>query len=90
MRVSPSLVIAGAALFLALGGSAVAVTEAVKPQARCQPGAVERGHRILHVGDQRVQLRRVEYGHRSRDFKQARIAHAQYRSNRHGAPPRAR
>ena len=40
MRVSPSLVIAGAALFLALGGSAVAVTEAVKPQARCQPGAV--------------------------------------------------
>ena len=40
MRDSPSLVIAGAALFLALGGSAVAVTEAVKPQARCQPGAV--------------------------------------------------
>ena len=40
MRVSPSLVIAGVALFLALGGSAVAVTEAVKPQARCQPGAV--------------------------------------------------
>ena len=29
MRVSPSLVIAGVALFLALGGSAVAVTEAV-------------------------------------------------------------
>ena len=40
MRVSPSLVIAGVALFLALGGSGVAVTEAVKPQARCQPGAV--------------------------------------------------
>lgn len=40
MRVSPSMVVAGAALFLALGGSAVAVTEAVKPQARCQPGAV--------------------------------------------------
>jgi hypothetical protein len=34
------MVVAGAALFLALGGSAVAVTEAVKPQARCQPGAV--------------------------------------------------
>lgn len=40
MRVTPSMVVAGAALFLALGGSAVAVTEAVKPQARCQPGAV--------------------------------------------------
>ena len=40
MRVSPSTVIAGAALFFALGGSAIAVTEAVRPQARCQPGAV--------------------------------------------------
>jgi hypothetical protein len=40
MRISPSTVLAGAALFFALGGSAVAVTEAVKPQARCQPGAV--------------------------------------------------
>ena len=40
MRVSPSTAIAGAALFFALGGSAVAVTEAVRPQARCQPGAV--------------------------------------------------
>lgn len=40
MRVSPSTVLAGAALFLALGGSAVAVNQAVKPQARCAPGAV--------------------------------------------------
>ena len=40
MRISPSTVLAGAALFFALGGSAIAVTEAVKPQARCQPGAV--------------------------------------------------
>ena len=40
MRVSPSTILAGAALFFALGGSAVAVTEAVRPQARCQPGAV--------------------------------------------------
>jgi len=40
MRVSPSTVIASLALFLALGGSAVAVNEAVKPQARCKPGAV--------------------------------------------------
>ncbi|MBA2296346.1 MAG: hypothetical protein H0W16_14585 [Actinobacteria bacterium] len=40
MRVSPTTGIALVALFFALGGSAVAVTEAVKPQARCQPGAV--------------------------------------------------
>jgi hypothetical protein len=40
MRISPSTVLAGAALFFALGGSAIAVNEAVKPQARCQPGAV--------------------------------------------------
>ena len=40
MRVSPSTVLAGAALFFALGGSAIAVNEAVRPQARCLPGAV--------------------------------------------------
>jgi len=40
MRVHPSTVLAGAALFFALGGSAIAVDQAVKPQARCQPGAV--------------------------------------------------
>lgn len=40
MRPSPSTVLAGAALFFALGGTAVAVNEAVKPQARCAPGAV--------------------------------------------------
>jgi len=34
------MVLAGAALFFALGGTAIAVNEAVKPQARCQPGAV--------------------------------------------------
>lgn len=39
-RPTPALVLALAALFFALGGSAVAVSEAVKPQARCQPGAV--------------------------------------------------
>ena len=49
MRLSPSTVLAGAALFFALGGSAVAVTEAVRPQARCQPGAV-RGY-IVVSGD---------------------------------------
>jgi hypothetical protein len=37
---SPATIIALAALFFALGGSALAVSEAVKPQARCQPGAV--------------------------------------------------
>ena len=40
MRFRPTTVIALLALFFALGGSAVAVTEAVRPQARCQPGAV--------------------------------------------------
>jgi hypothetical protein len=60
MRVSPSTVLAGAALFFALGGSAVAVTEAVRPQARCLPGAVrgfvavngEPAHGIANIGDQ--------------------------------------
>ena len=37
MRVSPSTVIAGAALFFALGGSAVAVTEAVRPRPAASP-----------------------------------------------------
>jgi hypothetical protein len=36
----PATIIALAALFFALGGSALAVSEAVRPQARCQPGAV--------------------------------------------------
>ena len=49
MRPSPSTVIALAALFFALGGSAFAVAEAVKPQARCQPGAV-RGY-VAVTGD---------------------------------------
>ena len=40
MRLSPSTAIACAALFFAIGGSAVAVTDAVRPQARCQAGAV--------------------------------------------------
>ena len=47
MRLTPSTVLAGAALFFALGGSAVAVTEAVRPQARCQPGAV-RGYIVVN------------------------------------------
>ena len=40
MRITPTTGIAVLALFFALGGSAVAITEAVRPQARCQPGAV--------------------------------------------------
>ena len=47
MRVSPSTALAAAALFFALGGSAIAVNEAVKPQARCQPGAV-RGYATVN------------------------------------------
>ena len=37
---SPTTVLAGAALFFALGGTAVAVSDAVRPQARCTTGAV--------------------------------------------------
>jgi hypothetical protein len=60
MRVSPSTILAGAALFFALGGSALAISEAVRPQARCQAGAV-RGYiavngdpakGIANIGDQ--------------------------------------
>ena len=47
MHVSPSTVLAGTALFFALGGSAIAVDQAVKPQARCQPGAV-RGYVVVN------------------------------------------
>jgi hypothetical protein len=49
MRPSPSTVLATAALFFALGGSALAISEAVKPQARCSAGAV-RGY-ISVTGD---------------------------------------
>src|SRR5262249_24359516 len=37
---NPATVLSALALFFALGGSAVAVTQAIKPQARCAPGAV--------------------------------------------------
>ena len=40
MRLTPSTVLAALALFFALGGSAIAVRDAVRPQARCAPGAV--------------------------------------------------
>jgi hypothetical protein len=39
-RLSPATILAGLALFFALGGSALAVSHAVKPQARCANGAV--------------------------------------------------
>lgn len=39
-RITPATVIAALALFFALGGSAIAVSDAVRPQARCQNGAV--------------------------------------------------
>jgi hypothetical protein len=39
-RLTPPTVISLAALFFALGGSALAVSQAVKPQARCANGAV--------------------------------------------------
>lgn len=40
LRVSPALVVAGAALLFALGGSAFAVGQKTAPQPRCQTGAV--------------------------------------------------
>ena len=39
-RRSPATVLAGLALFFALGGSALAVSHAVRPQPRCTTGAV--------------------------------------------------
>ena len=47
MRVTPSTVLAALALFFALGGSAIAVHDAVRPQARCAPGAV-RGYIVVN------------------------------------------
>jgi hypothetical protein len=40
LRLSPALVIAGAALLFALGGSAFAIGQKTAPQPRCQNGAV--------------------------------------------------
>ncbi len=39
-RPTPSTVLAAAALFFALGGSALAVSDAIKPQPRCATGAI--------------------------------------------------
>src|SRR4029078_2699605 len=47
MRGNPAPALAATALFFALGGSAIAVNEAVRPQARCQPGAV-RGYAAVN------------------------------------------
>jgi hypothetical protein len=59
-RPSPAIVVAGLALFVALGGSAFGVSQAVKPQARCSTGAVrgiaavngEPGKGVANVSDQ--------------------------------------
>jgi hypothetical protein len=59
-RPTPSTLLAGAALFFALGGSAVAVSDAVRPQPRCANGAVrgiadvtgEPGKGMANVPDQ--------------------------------------
>jgi hypothetical protein len=82
MRLSPSTVLAGAALFFALGGSAVAVTEAVRPQPRCQPGAV-RGF-IAVDGDPAKSIANL-----SDQFTSARPAIG-VRFNCAGPPPQAR
>lgn len=82
MRLSPSTVIAVTALFFALGGSAVAVTEAVRPQARCQPGAV-RGYIVVN-GDPAKGIANIGDA-----FTSARPLVAQ-RFNCAGAAPQAR
>jgi hypothetical protein len=59
-RPSPATVVACAALFVALGGSAHAVSDALKPQPRCANGAVrgiaavtgEPSKGIANLGDQ--------------------------------------
>ena len=48
-RIAPATVVAAAALFFAIGGSAFAIGEKLTPQARCQTGAVK-GIAIV-VGD---------------------------------------
>lgn len=40
VKLTPATLLSGAALFFALGGSALAVSHAVRPQARCATGAV--------------------------------------------------
>jgi hypothetical protein len=60
LRPTPSTVLAGLALFFALGGTALAVSHAIKPQARCANGAVrglavvtgESGKGIANLPDQ--------------------------------------
>jgi hypothetical protein len=60
LRPTPATVLAGLALFFALGGTALAVSHAVKPQARCANGAVrglavvtgESGKGIANLPDQ--------------------------------------
>ena len=59
-RPSPATAIAAAALFFALGGSALALSDAVRPQPRCANGAVrgiaavtgEAGKGIANIPDQ--------------------------------------
>jgi hypothetical protein len=58
LSVSPATIIATAALFFALGGSAFGLVDAVRPQPRCAPGAVrgvaavtgEPGKGIANIG----------------------------------------
>ena len=51
---------------------------------RGQAGALGGLHGVEHVGDQRMQLGRVEFAHRGRHAQQAGIAHLQDLSNGQG------
>ena len=66
-RPTPSTVLAAAALFFALGGSALAVSEAIKPQPRCGTGSIkgiaavngDAAKGIANLGDQFTSNRAV-------------------------------
>ena len=57
---------------------------------RREPGAVLRGHRVAHVGEQRVELGCGELLDRARRREQPRIAHAQDVADHRGSSRRRR
>ena len=83
MRVSPSTVIAGAALFFALGGSAIAVTDAVRPQAALPARRRTRLHRRERRSGRRA-------SRTSATHSRARGSAVGARFNCAGAAPQAR
>ena len=54
---------------------------------RGQPCAIERRHRVLHVGDQAMEFGSIQLRHGLRRFEKTRVAHPKHGSNRHSTPP---